>query len=109
MADTFKSTFGTRIADTNTTILTAGSSPLVLKQLRLTNTSTGNVNGYVWIAPNGTTVADDDQYCFYVSMGDRDTIYIPLNDKLETSGDFISAKMNTTNVVNAVLSYIEEE
>ena len=107
--DTFKSTFGVRVADTATTLLTSAGSPIpVLKQLRLTNTAATDVSGYIWVAPNGTTLADDDQYCIPVTVKARDTAYIPLNDKLETSGDFIAAKMGTTNVVNAVLSYVEE-
>ena len=108
MADLFKSTFGTRVTDTATAILTAGSNKLDLKQVRLTNTSANDVNIQIWVAPSGTTVADGDQYEIKFTIPLNDTVYIPLNDQLASSGDFIALKASTTNVVNAIISYIEE-
>ena len=108
MADLFKSTFGTRVTDTATSVLTAGSNKLDLKQVRLTNTSAGDVDIQIWVAPSGTTVADGDQYETKLTVPLNDTVYIPLNDQLASSGDFIALKASTTNVVNAIISYIEE-
>ena len=108
MADLFKSTFGTRVTDTATSLLTAGSNKLDLKQLRLTNTSSSDIEIQIWVAPSGTTVADGDQYETKLSIPSNDTVYIPLNDQLASSGDFISLKASTTNVINAIISYIEE-
>ena len=108
MADLFKSTFGTRVTDNAVSLLTAGSNKLDLKQVRLTNTDSNSITVQIWIAPSGTTVTDNDQYELEVIVPANDTIYVPLNDQLASNGDFISAKAGTTNVVNAVVSYIEE-
>lgn len=108
MADNFKSTFGARIADSATAVLTAGSNKLDLKQVRLTNTTASAVTVQLWVAPSGTTVADGDQYEIKLSVPLNDTVYVPLNDQLVSSGDFIAAKADTADAVNIVVSYIEE-
>ncbi len=112
--DTYKSTQSARITDSATAFLTRGASnDLVVKYVRLSNTSDSAVTVQIWVAPNDTgsvrTVGDDDEYQMgELSVPANDTVYVPLDDKLTAENDTIQAKAATTNVVNIVVTYIEE-
>ena len=114
MADTLKSTASARVTTSATAFLTRGASnDLVAKKIRLHNTSTSAVTVNVWVAPNNggavRTPADDDVYQLAkISVAPDDTVYVPLDDKLTAENDTIQLLASTTNVVNAVVTYIEE-
>lgn len=113
MADAFESTDMARVTTSATAFLTRGASnDLVVKEIRLSNTSASDVVVRIWIAPNDSgavrTVADDDQYEVKVTVPADDTVYVPFNDKLDAQNDTVQMKAATTGVVNAAVAYIEE-
>lgn len=114
MPDTYKSTTSARVSDSAAALLTRGSSnDLVVKQIRLHNTSSSAVTVTIWVAPNESgaarTVTAGDQYqAAKISIEADDTAYIPLDDKLTSENDTVQLMAGTTDVVNAVVTYIEE-
>ena len=113
MTDTLKSTDAGFIGTSVSTILTRGASnDLVVKQIRLTNQDTSNIVTRVWIAPNDggavRTVADDDQYEVSLSVPLGDSVWFPVNQRLESQNDTVQVKAATASKVSVVVSYIEE-